>query len=111
MVNYRFSTGNLIGYSAVVLGVFAYIPVLLKIWRTGITVNFTYLNIALAVVASSLWITQGFFDNVAANIISGFIHLTIYAFILYFKFKDDSPEEITSSGHKRCRGKKCDCIV
>ena len=74
-----------IGYAATFLGIISFIPILYNIFVTKNTSNFTYNNLALALVSNFLWFYYGYHSSSYAPLISGILYFILYSFILYYK--------------------------
>ena len=76
---------RMIGYAATFLGIISFIPILYKIFVTKNTSNFTYKNLALALVSNVLWFYYGVKSDALAPLVSGVLYFFVYSFILYYK--------------------------
>jgi len=76
---------SVIGTVAIILGIVSFLPILYKIWKTKDTRNFTVVNLTLALISNSLWIYYGNMKNASANIWSGILYFSMYAYIMIFK--------------------------
>lgn len=76
----------LIGDLAVILGIISFIPILIKMWKTKDTSNFTIINLLLAISSNILWIIYGIYTKSSVNLISGSLYLFIYLFITSIKY-------------------------
>ena len=79
------TTTKLYGYLATGIGIISFFPILFKIYKTRNTQNFTYNNLALALISNLLWIFYGHYANAFASLLSGILYMFVYGFILYFK--------------------------
>lgn len=74
-----------VGYAATLLGIVSFIPILYNIFVTRNTSNFTYKNLALALVSNLLWFYYGVDSSSYAPLISGVMYFLVYSIILYYK--------------------------
>ena len=74
-----------LGYAATLLGIISFIPILYNIFVTRNTSNFTYKNLALALVSNLLWFYYGLNSSSYAPLVSGVLYFLVYSFILYYK--------------------------
>lgn len=83
-IKHHISTHGL-GYAATFLGIISFIPILYTILITKNTSNFTYKNLALALLSNILWFYYGYNTSAYAPLISGVLFFFVYSFILYYK--------------------------
>lgn len=79
------SDTKIYGYLATAIGIISFLPILFKIYKSKNTDNFTYANLALALVSNLLWIVYGKYINAYATLASGVLYMIVYGFILYYK--------------------------
>ena len=76
-----------VGLLATTVSIISFLPVIYRMSKTKDSSNFTYPNLGLAILANVLWISYGLHSQDAkANVVSGFIFLTLYTYILYVKY-------------------------
>lgn len=78
---------NLFGTFAILTGIISFFPIIIRIWNTQNTFNFTWSNIFLALLSNIMWILYGVSSNSATNIASGSIFFLFYSYITYVKMK------------------------
>lgn len=76
----------ILGDMAIIFGIISFIPLLIKMWKTKDTSNFTLINLLLAILSNILWIIYGIYTESTVNIISGSLYLFIYLFITLIKY-------------------------
>ena len=96
----------IIGIIATIIGILAYLPVILTVKKTHNTANFPIETLCLAITANICWIVYGLSKNpmAKASIVMGTSYLCIYAYILSVKTKSNhskksGPEDLESSPH------------
>ena len=83
--NFLKSNTLYIGLLAVILGIISYIPILIHVYDTTDTTDFSFITLYIAIISHVLWITYGYFKGAKATFISGILYLLIYMYILYIK--------------------------
>jgi uncharacterized protein with PQ loop repeat len=76
---------TIIGKIAIFTGIISFIPIMYKMWITKNHSNFTWGNLSLALISNLAWIYYGFIANTTANLWSGILFFSIYAYIMMFK--------------------------
>ena len=77
----------LIGLSATIIGALRFIPLVLEIYRSKRTNNFTFGTLTFAITSTLLWITYSYFRHSISLAISASIALSVYMYIVYMKVK------------------------
>jgi uncharacterized protein with PQ loop repeat len=77
---------HIYGNLAIIIGIISFIPIILKMFETKDTNNFTWTNLFLAVLSNIMWILYGSSIGSESVIISGVLYLLIYVFICFIKF-------------------------
>ena len=76
------------GYAAAVCTTGAYVPQVLRVWRTRSTQDISLLNMFLVLVTGlALWLTYGIWKSEIPLIAANSITLMLASSILYFKLK------------------------
>ena len=76
---------NWLGYSASIIGLFSFIPLLWVVYSTGITKNFPYSALILTVIGWSLMALYGYLSKTTPSMLLGLVYLCIFSYILYVK--------------------------
>lgn len=77
---------EIIGYFAIIFGIFSFLPVIINIYKTKQTNNFPYKTIILALISNFLFLISGILKKDFVLIFMGIIFLSVYSFIFFTKF-------------------------
>jgi len=75
------------GDFAIITGIISFFPIIINMWYTKNTSNFTWINLMLALISNIMWISYGVLSNSNTNIASGTLYFFIYLYIFLIKFK------------------------
>ena len=75
------------GYAAALCTTSAYVPQVLKVWRTRSTEDISLKTYLALVTGLSLWLTYGFWKGEIPLIAANGVTLLLASIILYFKVK------------------------
>ena len=78
---------HLVGLSAATLNSLRFIPILIEVYRTKKTNNFTYLTIFFALSAALLWLVYAYFNSSIGVAINALVATISYCYILNVKLK------------------------
>tara|TARA_R110002072_G_scaffold193057_4_gene350249 strand:+ start:810 stop:1109 length:300 start_codon:yes stop_codon:yes gene_type:complete len=81
IANYK----NYIGYSATIISIISFIPVILNIAKTKKTNNFPFRTIFLALLGNSLFLLNGLLTSNNVMIFMGIVFVLLYSYILHIK--------------------------
>ena len=76
---------ELVGHTAIVIGIISFVPVIYTIYKTKKTNNFPYKSLLFLIISQILWMIYGYLTSAYATLISGLLFTFIYFFILYTK--------------------------
>jgi MtN3 and saliva related transmembrane protein len=91
---------TLIGGAAAFCTTVSYVPQLRKCWTTGETGDLSLKMLLLLATGLALWMVYGFVRGDIAIIIANGISLTLLGCILYFKLRENKPEQARDA-HRR----------
>ena len=80
---------EMIGTFAALAGIIGFLPVIRKVYTTGITGNFTYANIAITLISEVLWIIYGIMSGSKSNLYGAGVWTVFYLYILFTKIKSE----------------------
>ncbi len=75
------------GYAAALCTTGAYIPQVIKVWRTRATKDISLKMFLVLVTGLALWLTYGFWRGEMPLILANGVTLTLASTILYFKVR------------------------
>ena len=78
---------HLVGLTAASLNSLRFIPILLEVYRSKKTNNFTYMTIFFAFSASLLWLFYAYFNASLGVGINALVAILSYCYILHIKLK------------------------
>ena len=78
---------DLIGYAAAFCTTSAYVPQVLRVWRTRSTRDISLRMFLVLVTGLSLWLTYGLWKGELPIVIANSITLTLAGTILFFKLR------------------------
>ncbi len=76
---------EIIGYTATIISLISFIPVILNIAKTKKTNNFPFRTIFLALLGNSLFLLNGLLTSNHVMIFMGTVFILIYYYILHVK--------------------------
>ena len=74
-----------IGYIATLLGTIGFLPIIVNIYKTKKTNNFTFTSIAVSYLISTMWVYYGIHEKSNIIIFRSLSYISIYSYILYIK--------------------------
>lgn len=74
-----------IGYIAALLGTIGFLPIIVNIYKTKKTNNFTFTSIAVSYLISAMWVYYGIHEKSNVTIFRSLSYICIYSYILYIK--------------------------
>ena len=75
------------GYVAALCTTSAYVPQVVKVWRTRATKDISLKMFLVLVTGLALWLTYGFWKGEMPLILANSVTLTLASTILYFKLR------------------------
>ena len=75
------------GYVAALCTTSAYVPQVIKVWRTRATTDISLKMFLVLVTGLALWLTYGFWRGEMPLILANSVTLTLASTILYFKLR------------------------
>lgn len=78
---------HLVGLAAASLNSMRFIPILMEVYRSKKTNNFTYMTIFFALSASLLWLFYAYFNSSLGVGINAMVAIVSYCYILNIKLK------------------------
>ena len=75
------------GYVAALCTTSAYVPQVIKVWRTRATKDISLKMFLVLVTGLALWLTYGFWRGEMPLILANSVTLTLASTILYFKLR------------------------
>jgi MtN3 and saliva related transmembrane protein len=76
-----------IGYAAAICTTSAYIPQVVRVWRTRSTKDISLKMFLVLVTGLALWLTYGFFKGEVPIVAANGVTLVLAGMILFFKIK------------------------
>jgi MtN3 and saliva related transmembrane protein len=76
-----------IGYAAAICTTSAYIPQVVRVWRTRSTKDISLKMFLVLITGLALWLTYGFFKGEVPIVAANGVTLVLAGMILFFKIK------------------------